>query len=69
MQTLAKALALAVAYIEARTDAHTADDDIQALEEIAAELHGAGGMEKQSLRDAMAALGKSELAEELGFND
>jgi len=67
MDMLAKALVLAVGYIEQRDSSFTKDDDVQALEGIAAVIAGASEGERQSFIDAAAVLGTSGLPEQLGL--
>ncbi|WP_156458401.1 hypothetical protein [Rhodanobacter sp. Root627] len=64
---LAKALVLAVIYIEQRNSSCTEDNDVRVLEEIASMIAGASEDERQSFIDAAAVLGASELPEQLGL--
>lgn len=67
MTNLASALAIAISYIELRTEENTADDDVRALEDISAHLQDIGETELNALADAFMALGNPEFIESLGL--
>lgn len=67
MGMLAKALVLAVRYIERRNSSCTEDNDVQALEEIVSMIACASEEERQAFVDAAAVLDSPELPEQLGL--
>ena len=67
MDMLAKALVLAVRYIEQRNSSFTEDNDVQALEEIASMIASASEAERQAFINAAVVLDASELLEQLGL--
>lgn len=66
MLNLANALAIAVSYIDRRSNSD-ADDDIRAIEAIAAELQLSTDEEKEVLKEALGRLGRHDLKEGLGL--
>lgn len=68
MQHLATALAIALSYINNRSDDQTADGDIAALESVASELQAATDEERKALISAFAILGNTEEIDGLGLN-
>ncbi|MCA7979694.1 hypothetical protein LGM57_25530 [Burkholderia cepacia] len=70
MDGIAKALVLAVRHIDQRSNLHTEDDDVNALEEIASAL--AVAVASTTEQDAFArmatSLGFPELVEQLGLD-
>jgi hypothetical protein len=65
----ARALILAIKYIEEHDSSMTEDDDVRALEEIAAELSGASSDEKACFVKAAIAFDVPELPEQMGLTD
>lgn len=68
MDALAKALVLAVGYIDQRSNLHAEDDDVFALEEIASALADASTAERDAFISAATSLGLPELAGQLGLD-
>lgn len=69
MQHLANALAIAVDYLDRRTDAATDDDDVQVLEALSAELQDATCEERRALTLAFRAIGSSYLVESFALEE
>ncbi|MCA8274781.1 hypothetical protein LGN17_20035 [Burkholderia sp. AU30280] len=65
MDALAKALVLAVRYIDQRSNSHTEDDDVNALEEIASALAVASTAERKAFAKGATSLGFPELVEQV----
>ncbi|CAN0644631.1 hypothetical protein [Burkholderia cepacia] len=68
MDGIAKALVLAVRYIDQRSNLHAGDDDVNALEEIAAALAVASTTEQDAFARMATSLGFPELVEQLGLD-
>jgi len=68
MDALAKALVLAVWYIDQRSNLHTEDDDVNALEEIASALAGASTGERNAFARVATSLGFPDLVEQFGLD-
>ncbi|MET0289875.1 MAG: hypothetical protein ABW178_09645 [Pseudoxanthomonas sp.] len=69
MEALAKALVLAVSYIEQRNARHIEDHDVQALEEIASILSDASDHERKAFTRAAILSGMPELPTQLGLDE
>ena len=67
MESIAKALVLAVQYINDRTDLDTKDDDVKALEEAASIVQSATPEEKALLIKVAQELGKADWPEQIGL--
>ncbi|KEP71778.1 hypothetical protein DL1_01175 [Thioclava dalianensis] len=67
MEDLALAVAIAVKYIESRTAEEDLDNDIKALEEIAAHLQSAGHEYQLEVSLALSRIGSPDLIEALGL--
>lgn len=67
MDTIARALILAVQYINDRGEDHTEDDDVKALEEAASIVQEATLQEKQTLIKVAGELGLHKWAEQIGI--
>ncbi len=63
---MAKALAVAIAYIDCRTNDFGEAEDIETLEALAAAFHGATTEERRSLACALMDEGRPDLLECLG---
>ncbi|WP_174933480.1 hypothetical protein [Burkholderia lata] len=68
MDALAKALVLAVCYIDQRSNLHTEDDDVNALEEIASALAVASTVERNAFSRIATSLGFPDLVEQFGLD-
>lgn len=68
MDALAKALVLAVGYIDQRSNLHTEDDDVNALEEIASALAVASTAERNTLARVATSLGLPDLVGQFGLD-
>ncbi|KVV22535.1 hypothetical protein WK78_23780 [Burkholderia cepacia] len=68
MDGITKALVLAVRYIDQRSNLHAEDDDVNALEEIAAALAVASTTEQDAFSRMATSLGFPELVEQLGLD-
>lgn len=68
MNGLAKALVLAVTYIDRRSNLHTEDDDVNVLEEIASALSVASTAERNAFACVATSLGFPELVEQFGLD-
>jgi hypothetical protein len=67
MEAIAKALVLAVQYINDRSEEHTPDDDAKALEEAASIVQEATAQEKATLIKVARELGLPKWAEQVGI--
>lgn len=67
MRQLAVALAIAVSYLDTRSDDSTEDDDVSALEAVSAELFGASTEEKRAMIAALAGIDRVDLVNSLGL--
>ena len=67
MESIAKALILAVQYINDRSEDHTEDDDAKALEEAASIVQEASAQERQILIKVARELGLHKWAEQIGI--
>ncbi|NLA20827.1 hypothetical protein GPU89_34735 [Burkholderia cepacia] len=68
MDGIAKALVLAVRYIDQQSNLHAEDDDVNALEEIATALAVASTTEQDAFARMATSLGFPELVEQLGLD-
>ncbi|AOI61954.1 hypothetical protein [Burkholderia diffusa] len=70
MDALAKALVLAIRYIDQRSNLHTEDEDVNALEEIASALAlaVASTAERNAFARVATSLGFPDLAEQFGLD-
>lgn len=67
MRNLATALAISILYLDGRNNTFTEDDDVQALENIAAELQSASIEEKHAVISALVCLERNDLVAGLGL--
>ena len=67
MESIAKALILAVQYINDRGEDHTPDDDAKALEEAASVVQEATPQEKETLIKVARELGLEKWPEQIGI--
>ncbi|VWC94156.1 hypothetical protein BCO18442_02112 [Burkholderia contaminans] len=68
MDGIAKALVLAVRYIDQRSNLHTEDDDVNALEEIGSALAVASTAERIVFARMATSLGFPELVAQFGLD-
>ena len=68
MEDLALAVAIAVKYIESRTPEEDLDNDVSALEEVAAHLQSADHEHQLAVSRALRKIGSPNLVEALGLN-
>ncbi|WP_152615646.1 hypothetical protein [Leisingera sp. ANG-M1] len=68
MKSLSKALAVALAYLETRSENCTEDDDLRAMEDAAAYLNSATQEERAAMAEAFRELSKPELIEGFGLD-